>query len=310
MATATFYDPLFLEHDTGPGHPERAARLEAIVACLQRTSYHASLVKLPKREATLAEIGLVHDSQYIAQLESFCNQGGGYLDGDTPVSQNSYAAAVLAAGAGPGAVDAIQKGDASNAFLMLRPPGHHSLRNRAMGFCLFNNVAITASYARSRGFERVAIVDWDVHHGNGTESIFYNDSSVYFISLHQYPCYPGTGARKDRGAGAGSGYTLNIPLAPGTGPAEYERHFAEEVLPALEEYAPDLILVSAGFDAHKSDPLASLELTTESFARLTEGLRTLSGSLCAGRIISFLEGGYHLQALAESVEAHVAVLAT
>jgi len=310
MATATFYDPLFLEHDTGRGHPECAARLEAIVNVLQKVSYYGDLLHLPARDATPAEITLVHERAYVDELSSFCSNGGGYLDGDTPVSLKSFAAATLAAGAGLSAVDALREGRARNAFLLVRPPGHHSLKDRAMGFCLFNNVAITAAYAREQGFERVAIVDWDVHHGNGTESIFYNNSNVYFISLHQYPCYPGTGARSHRGAGAGQGFTLNVPLPPGTGPAPYLRSFDEEVVPALESFAPDLILISAGFDAHKDDPLASLELTTDTFARLTGRLQTLALSTCQGRIISFLEGGYNLRALADSVEAHVAVLAS
>jgi acetoin utilization deacetylase AcuC-like enzyme len=224
------------------------------------------------------------------------------------VSDQSYRAALLAAGAGLEAADQIQSGNISRALLLVRPPGHHSLVQRAMGFCLFNNVAICARYLQLLGHKKIAIVDWDVHHGNGTQDAFYEDPSVLFISLHQYPFYPGSGAASETGRGAGAGTTLNCPLPAGSADAEYKQAFEKKILPALEQFGPNAILISAGFDAHRDDPLAGMLLTATSYEWMSRKLRDFADSHCDGRLISFLEGGYNLDALADSVEAHASVL--
>ncbi|MCR9142617.1 MAG: histone deacetylase [bacterium] len=311
--TGFFTDDIFLEHNTGRGHPENHLRLVSIRERLQTTGYFPRLRHLERRPASVEEIGLCHDTDYVRSVDRICSeQGGGYLDGDTIVSAKSYEAAVLSAGAGLAAADQILAGELERALLLLRPPGHHSLHDRAMGFCLFNNVAITARYLQKHGgeaYEKIAIVDWDVHHGNGTEAMFYDDPNVLFISTHQYPFYPGTGAEKDRGVGAGLGATLNLPMARGSGNSEYRRAFEDHILPALKEFQPGALLISAGFDAHKNDPLAGIDLESSSFEWMSHSLLEFAREHCAGRLISFLEGGYDLDALAESVEAHAAVLA-
>jgi len=306
MTAGLFTDDLFLEHDTGR-HPENAGRLLAIRERLEKT-VASRFVKLNRRNAVPADIELVHAGRYVQDLDSFCQSNGGYLDGDTPVSAKSYEAAMLAAGSGLEAADRIAAGDISRALLLVRPPGHHSLRDRAMGFCLFNNVAICARYLQGLGFKKPAIVDWDVHHGNGTQDTFYKDASVFFVSLHQFPFYPGTGAASERGSGEGAGATLNVPLSAGAGDERYRRAFKEQVVPALESFAPDVILISAGFDAHKDDPLAGMNLTAASYEWMTQTLGAFADIHCQGRMISFLEGGYNLNALADSVEAHAAAL--
>lgn len=307
MNAGLFTDDLFLEHDTGRSHPEHANRLLAIQERLEKT-VAGRFTKLQRRPALPADIELIHDGCYVQSLEAFCKRNGGYLDGDTPVSARSYDAAMLAAGAGLEAADRIAAGEISRALLLVRPPGHHSLAGRAMGFCLFNNIAICARHFQKLGFKRPAIVDWDVHHGNGTQDAFYSDPSVLFISVHQFPFYPGTGAASEKGAGAGQGTTLNIPLGAGSGESEYLRVMSEQVLPALVSFAPDVLLISAGFDAHADDPLAGMELTAASYERMTRDLIAFADVHCQGRLVSFLEGGYNLRALADSVEAHAAAL--
>ena len=310
--TGFFTDDIFLQHDTGRGHPESHLRLLSIRERLENTGYYKRFQQLPRRTATVAEIGLCHATAYVESVDRICTQqGGGYLDGDTVVSPRSYEAAALSVGAGLAAADQMLAGELDRALLLLRPPGHHSLHDRAMGFCLFNNVAICARYLQKHGgekFQKIAIVDWDVHHGNGTEATFYDDPTVLFISTHQYPFYPGTGAASDRGTGKGLGATLNVPMARGSGDSEYLRAFEQQLLPALKEFRPDAVLISAGFDAHKHDPLASIELETKSFEWMSRSLLDFADEFCEGRVISFLEGGYDLDALAESVEAHAAVL--
>lgn len=306
--TALFTDDLFLQHDTGLGHPETARRLSAIRDVLERQSYFGKFATLPRRFAEPEEVALVHQSAYIDTLRKFCQKDGGYLDGDTIVSSQSYDAACLAAGVGLAAADGLLAGEIDRAILLVRPPGHHSLPKRAMGFCLFNNIAIAARQLRARGLERIAILDWDVHHGNGTEAVFYQDPSVLFISVHQYPFYPGTGAATDQGEGAGLGTTLNCPMPSGAGRAEYEKAFADQIVPKLREFRPQVLLISAGFDAHRRDPLASINLDTPSFEWMTAQVLSVAEEFCQGRVISFLEGGYDLTALAESVEAHCAAM--
>ncbi|MBL8019602.1 MAG: histone deacetylase [Leptospirales bacterium] len=307
MAAGLFTDDLFLEHDTGATHPENANRLRAIRSRLDRT-IGSRFQPIKRNFAEPEEVARIHDIRYIQALESFCKRSGGYLDGDTPVSRRSYDAAMLAAGAGIEAANQIKSGNLSRALLLVRPPGHHSLQDRAMGFCLFNNVAICARHLQSIGFGRVAIIDWDVHHGNGTQDAFYDDPSVYFISLHQYPFYPGTGAARETGTGKGEGFTLNIPMAAGCGDTEYMRAFKEQIIPGLDKFEPDFLLISAGFDAHRSDPLAQMSLSASSFEWMSRELLEVASRHCNGKLISFLEGGYDLNALADSVEAHAQTL--
>lgn len=311
MGTGFFTDDIFLEHDTGSGHPENYRRLVAVRERLEKQSYYGTLQPLARRQATVDEIALVHDADYVRRVDRFCSEtGSGYLDPDTKVSAKSYEAAAISAGAGLEAADRMMSGELRRSVLMLRPPGHHSLPGRAMGFCLFNNVAVCAQYLREHhGLDRVAIVDWDVHHGNGTEAMFYEDPDVLFISTHQYPFYPGTGAAKDTGRGAGQGATLNVPMAHGSGDAEFRTAFDEQIVPALEQFQPGALLISAGFDAHRADPLAALLLQSSSYEWMSRRLLGFADEHCQGRVISFLEGGYDLDALAESVDAHTAVMA-
>jgi acetoin utilization deacetylase AcuC-like enzyme len=265
------------------------------------------LVEVQAREAARGDIQAAHSPQLYKHVERVVAEGIGYLDADTIVSMRSFDAARHAAGAPCQAIDLIMKGEVSNAFVPVRPPGHHATEERAMGFCLFNNVAVAARYAQQHypEIERVAIIDWDVHHGNGTQGIFYDDPSVYFFSSHQYPWYPGTGSRGEKGMGRGLGYTLNLPLRAAT-PAEQQKRAFEA---ALEEMAasfnPDLIMISAGFDSHLGDPLGQLLLTDEDFVAMTRALKQWAASSCKGRLVSCLEGGYNLETLGETVRAHV-----
>ena len=269
--TGFIYHDRFLEHDTGPGHPERPDRLRSITNHLKQQGLYSSLHHLAFDEAPEELLISVHTDEHIRFVRESCKRGVKLLDsGDTFISQNSYDIALLAIGGAVAAVDAVMNGSLTNAFCTLRPPGHHATRNRMMGFCLFNTIAVATRYAQDTyKLKRVAIVDWDVHHGNGTQDIFYNDPSILFISTHQYPLWPGTGARSEQGEGEGKGFTVNIPMPPGSGEKEYLRAFTEEILPALEQFRPELILLSAGFDAHRDDPLANINLTEQTFATLT-----------------------------------------
>jgi acetoin utilization deacetylase AcuC-like enzyme len=305
MTTAFFTHAACLEHDTGPGHPERRQRLEAVLLALAEPEFAA----LDRREAPRAEIdqiARVHDRAYVEELLARVPQRGwAALDGDTAMSPGSGEAALRAAGAMVAAVDLVMGKGADNAFCAVRPPGHHAESDMAMGFCLFNNVAIGAAHACAKyGIKRVAIVDFDVHHGNGTQHIFEHDAQVFYASTHQMPLYPGTGARAERGIGN----VCNAPLPAFAGGDAFRDAYEEIVLPALERFQPELLLISAGFDAHRADPLASLELEAEDFAWVTEKLVELAATHCQGRVVSTLEGGYDLGALAESTAAHVGAL--
>jgi acetoin utilization deacetylase AcuC-like enzyme len=298
-------DPRFAEHDPGRGHPERPVRLDAVGAGLLEAGLDpASRTELEPRVATRAELERVHRPDYVAQLEAFCARGGGALDPDTAVVSASWAAATLAAGAGLAAVDALRAGAGSAAFCAVRPPGHHAVPGRAMGFCLFNNVAVAAAAVRDTG-ERVLVVDWDAHHGNGTQDMFWSDPDVMYVSLHEWPLYPGTGRLDDVGAGAGTGTTINFPLPAGATGDVYLAALDEVVAPLAEEFAPDWVFVSAGFDGHRADPLTGLGLGAGDFADLTARVQAFAPP---GRVVAFLEGGYDLDALRNSVAATASAL--
>ena len=303
----------YMDHDTGPHHPERPARIGALLERMEQVSLRSRTEAIEPRLIDLSLVEKVHASDYISRVRSACQERAGFIDTpECPLCDVSFEIARLAAGGVVAAVDAVMAGRVQNVFCGVRPPGHHAERRRAMGFCYFNNVAIAAEYLRAHhGVDRVAIVDWDVHHGNGTQHHFERDPDVLYCSLHQDPrtLYPGTGFEWENGTGAGTGTTLNIPLEPGSGDDEYRRAFEERILPAASEFKPGFILVSAGFDAHRDDPLAHISLTTQAFGWMTGKLRALAESLCDGRVVSVLEGGYDLRALADSVQAHVEALA-
>jgi acetoin utilization deacetylase AcuC-like enzyme len=300
-------DPLFAEHDPGRGHPERPARLDAVLAGLDMVGLdRTDLTDLGRRPATRAEIERVHPAEYLDALERVCASGGGPLDADTAVSERSFEAAICAAGAGLAAIEALDAGGSDSAFLAIRPPGHHAVPTHAMGFCLLNNVAIAAAALVDRG-ERVVVVDWDAHHGNGTQEIFESSPAVLYVSLHEWPLYPGTGRLDEMGTGAGLGTTLNLPVPAGTTGDVYLEALDTVVAPAVEHFAPTWVLVSAGFDAHRADPLTGLGLSAGDFADLTA--RVAAFAPAPGRLVVFLEGGYDLKALCDSVAATVGTLA-
>lgn len=304
MAVLLGSHEVLVEHDPGPEHPESPGRVGAALRGIADAGLDDALVRFSPRPATREELVRVHDLAYVSYLEERCLLGGGQLDPDTSVSSSSFDAAVRAAGAGPDAVERLDRGEAAAAFLVVRPPGHHATESRAMGFCLINNIAVTAAALVDRG-ERVLIVDWDAHHGNGTQAAFYDRPEVLFVSMHQYPFYPGTGAVGEIGEGAAEGMTINIPFPAGTAGDAYRLAVDELIVPASEQFSPTWLLVSAGFDAHRADPLTDLGLSTGDFADLTERIVRLAPP---GRRILFLEGGYDLDALAASVAASVSSL--
>ncbi|MBM3488453.1 MAG: histone deacetylase family protein [Alphaproteobacteria bacterium] len=306
MALHIFHHPSSLEHDTGRGHPERPDRVRAVIEALRSAEFAAARWHEAPR-AEVAHLTRVHRPDYVeALLAAVPREGRVMIDGDTVMSSGSGEAALTAAGAVVAAVDAVLAGDpGTTAFCAVRPPGHHAEPERGMGFCLFNNVAVGAAHARSRhGLARVAVVDFDVHHGNGTQAAFEHDSSVFFASSHEYPLYPGTGHARERGVGN----IVNVPLAPSSGSSQFRAAWRDAILPALVAFEPGLILVSAGFDAHARDPLATLQLGEDDFAWLTAELVAVADRVCAGRIVSTLEGGYDLAALGASAAAHARVL--
>ncbi len=306
MTTLLYSHPACGEHDPGPMHPESPARLAAVLAALEAPGFAA----LERREAppvAREQLTRVHPEAYVdAVFEAIPESGHASLDADTTVSPGSGEAARRAAGALCAAVDAVMAGEAGNAFCAVRPPGHHAEADRAMGFCVFNNVAVGALHARAaHGRQRVAVVDFDVHHGNGTQAMFWDDADLMFASTHQMPLYPGTGDAQERGA---HGNIVNAPLAPMSGSGEFRSAMSETILPALRRFEPDFLLVSAGFDAHADDPLAGLQFHEDDYAWATAELIAVAREFCAGRLVSTLEGGYNLEALAASAVAHVGAL--
>lgn len=306
--TTIVWSEAYLDHET-ESHPESPDRWVAIDRALRAAGLFDVLPLLTPSPATLEQVLAVHSSRLVERVRGLGERGGGWLDPDTWVSPLSWETALLAAGGACDAVDAVMEGRAPRAFSLARPPGHHAEPHRAMGFCLLNSVAIAARHAQAaHGIQRVAIVDWDVHHGNGTQAIFWEDPSVLFISLHQFPFYPGSGSRAETGGGEGTGTTINIPLPAGTGEDVYLAAMDDLVLPALRAFAPELILVSAGYDAHEDDPLAMMRLRTESFGLFAERLRDAAEELCGGKLVLVLEGGYNLNALGDSVVATIEAL--
>jgi len=305
MAELTvFADPAADDHRVHPHHPERRARLDAAVFAIDAAGLRDAAEVRPPRQATTAELAAVHDADYVAAIEAFCAAGGGSLDADTQASTGSWPTSLRSAGAVLDAVDALRAGDTKVAFAANRPPGHHAERDRAMGFCLFNNVAVGAA-AVAAGGEKVAVVDWDVHHGNGTQNMFYDRADVMYVSTHESPLYPGTGFLRERGRGAGAGTTLNIPFPEGTAGDAFRAAFDDVIVPELERFAPDWLFISAGFDAHRNDPLAGLQLTAGDYADLT---RRLMAVVPVGRIVVVLEGGYDLDAITMGTGATLATL--
>ena len=305
MTTLSYMHEACLEHDTGPGHPERADRLRAVRTVLDGPEFSALEWRVPPL-AEADALFAVHREEHVNNvLGAIPAQGYGRLDPDTVVSRGSGEAALRAAGAVVAAVDAVLAGEAGNAFCAVRPPGHHAEPDRAMGFCLFNNVAVGAARAREKhGLDRVAVVDFDVHHGNGTQAAFAAEPAIFFGSSHQYPFYPGSGGASETGCGN----VVNAPLAAGAGRAEFRAAWGHRILPALDAFAPQMILISAGFDAHAADPLAAINLDEEDYDWITGEIAAIAGSHAEGRIVSTLEGGYDLEALAASAGAHVAAL--
>ena len=309
--TGLVYHEDFLLHNPGYGHRESPERLKAIMEGLEQSGLLEMLVRIKPRPAPNRWLTRIHTSDYLNELKVASRRAPAQLDPDTWISADSYRVARLASGGVLKAVDAIIKGKVRNAFAAVRPPGHHALPDRAMGFCLLNHVAIAARYIQEKHkLARVLIVDWDVHHGNGTQDVFYDDPSVLYFSTHQFPYYPHSGSTQEQGRGAGLGTTINSPLSEGSGDAEILKAFEETLIPAADEFKPDFVLISAGFDAHEADPLANLSITTEGYATLTRIVTAIADRHAEGRLVSVLEGGYDLEALAQVTQAHLRALMT
>jgi len=308
--TLLYYDPIFLQHDTGR-HPECAQRLTTVVNHLQSTTLLQQCATIPWQAATIDRLTAVHTAQHVDNIQRLAESGGGQVDADTVVSPSSYQAAAMAAGAVCDATDRVIQGEHSQALLLVRPPGHHALANQAMGFCLFNSIAIASQWAiAGHELDRVLIVDWDVHHGNGTQAIFWNDPRVGFFSAHRWPFYPGTGTSDETGAGRGLGTTLNLPVSYGTSRKDYLSHFSFELEKFADQIQPQLVMVSAGFDSHRTDPVGSLGLESEDFRNLTRVVQEIAQTHANGKIVSVLEGGYNPESLAECVTIHLEQLMT
>ena len=308
--TILYTDDRFLDHETGT-HRERPERLVAIREELTRTGLAAKCQSAQTRVATVDELSKIHGGMYVGRVAQYAKEGGGWIEGDTFMSPKSYDVACRAAGTAIAAVDAVMKGADKQALCLVRPPGHHALAHEAMGFCLFNNIALAADHAvKQHHLERVLVVDWDVHHGNGTQDIFYERDDVWFLSAHRSPFYPGTGSKDETGTGKGLGTKFNLPVAFGTSRKDYLKRFESLLIDAAKKCQPQMVLISAGFDAHAQDPIGSLGLETEDFETLTRMVMQVAKTYSQGRIVSCLEGGYHVQRLAESVACHLETLLT
>lgn len=308
MKTALIHHPIYQKHQTGEGHPETPKRYEAVMNALQKDKkLWEDLLEIKPEKISQGIVQAAHTKEHFKRVESAFENGLDRLDMDTTISMQSFDASLFAAGGVCRGVDAVMSGEAKNAFVAVRPPGHHATAEMAMGFCLFNNVAVAARYAQNRykEIERVAIIDWDVHHGNGTQGIFYDDPSVFFFSMHQYPWYPGTGSRGETGFSRGLGYTKNVPVKAQTLPSEQKRMFTAAIGEINTNFKPDLIIISAGFDAHLTDPLGQLRLQDADFVQMTRTIKQWADEVCEGRIVSALEGGYNLDTLGETVRNHV-----
>jgi acetoin utilization deacetylase AcuC-like enzyme len=311
MKTAIIHHPIYEKHDTGPGHPETPLRYTAVMDELRADEkFWSNLTEITPEKASKGLIQAAHTPQHFKRVEGAFEHGQDRLDADTTISIKSFEVGLFAAGGAVAGVDAVMNGEIDNAFVAVRPPGHHATAENPMGFCLFNNVAVAAKYAQNnyKEVERVAIVDWDVHHGNGTQGIFYDDPTIHFFSMHQYPWYPGSGSRGETGFGRGLGYTLNVPVKANTPAGEQTRMFDGALEEISKKLRPDLIFISAGFDAHASDPLGQLRLEDTDFASMTASVRQWADDVCGGRIVSCLEGGYNLDTLGKTVKNHIAAL--
>jgi len=308
MKVGFAYDPIYLKHDTGR-HVENAERLKAIISHLDQSQLRQQLTPIKPCAASVEELSLVHHKHYISHIQDLAQKGGGWLDVDTVMSADSYEAAVYAAGGAISATEAVMSGEVASAFALVRPPGHHATSERAMGFCLFNNVAIAAKHAMVKyALERLAIIDFDVHHGNGTHDTFYDNPQVLYVSTHEYPFYPGTGSLYETGKGEAEGTKVNIPLPAGCGDNEYLLVFEQIIAPVVSRFKPQLILVSAGYDSHWADGLAMMQASVTGFAQMVTIIKGLADKLCSGKLVFTLEGGYNLTALSASVRATFDVL--
>ena len=308
MKVGYVYDPVYLKHDTGY-HPENARRLEAIMAYLEETGLTKQLISIKPRPAATRELAYVHQESYISRLQDAAVRGGGWLDADTVMSPDSYDAALYAAGGVIEATDAVISGKVNSAFALVRPPGHHATAMAAMGFCLFNNIAIAAHHAmKKHKIDKIAIIDFDVHHGNGTQEAFNSNPRVLYVSTHQSPHYPGTGSINETGSGDAAGTKVNIPLPSGSGDDQYRQVLEQIVVPVVRRFRPQLVTVSAGYDPHWKDRLAMMEVSVSGFAEMARFIKNLADELCDGKVVITLEGGYNLKAQAMSVKATFDVL--